>query len=153
VMLYGYYGFPVYSFLLNLIIIPAMTVVMVTGLLCLGLGSLPVAAGAGMAKLAGGVCHIMISLFEWLCGISLKLPYAEWIVGRPADWRICAYVMVLLFLYAAHRYAAYFSKGKACERRGIRIGLPPRQRREHVICAPQHLCHKLHGKHKHCPVR
>lgn len=125
VMLYGYYGFPVYSFLLNLIIIPAMTVVMVTGLLCLGLGSLPVAAGAGMAKLAGGVCHIMISLFEWLCGISLKLPYAEWIVGRPADWRICAYVMVLLFLYAAHRYAAYFSKGKACERRGIRIGLPP----------------------------
>lgn len=124
VMLCVYYGFPIYSFLLNLIIIPAMTVVMVSGLLCMGLGSLPVAIGTGMAKLAGGLCHILIGVFEWLCGISLKLPYAEWIVGRPADWRICAYVMVLLFLYVAHRYAVYFSKGKACEKRGIRIGLP-----------------------------
>ncbi len=124
IMLCVYYGFPVYSFLLNLIIIPAMTVVMVSGLFCLGLGSLSAVIGSGMAKLVGELCHILICVFEWLCGISLKLPYAEWIVGRPADWRVCAYIAALVFLYAAHRYAAYFSKGKACEKRGIGIGLP-----------------------------
>ncbi len=27
------------------------------------------------------------------------------------------------------------------------------QRREHIVCPPQHLCHKLHAKHEHSPIR
>ncbi|MDE7323861.1 MAG: DNA internalization-related competence protein ComEC/Rec2 [Lachnospiraceae bacterium] len=124
IMLCVYFTFPVYSFLLNLLVIPAMTVVMASGLLCLCFGSLPAAIGIGMAKYVGGLCHILICAFEWLCGISMKLPYAEWIVGRPENWRICAYIVVILFLYTAHCYAAHFSRGRSCGKRGIWIGIP-----------------------------
>lgn len=124
IMLCVYYEFPVYSFFLNLIIIPAMTLVMVSGLLCLGLGSLPIAAGTGMAKLVGVLCHVLISVFERLCAASLRLPFADWIVGRPDNWRIYAYAAVMLFLYAVHGYCRSLSKRKECEKRGINIGLP-----------------------------
>lgn len=123
-MLCVYYEFPIYSFLLNLVVIPAMSFLMAAGLLCLGAGSLPVVPGLGMAKLMGLVCHALLSVFEWLCAQSLKLPFANWIVGRPEDWRIYAFSAVIVYLYAAHHYGKHLSKGKSCERRGINAGLP-----------------------------
>ncbi|MDE7417705.1 MAG: DNA internalization-related competence protein ComEC/Rec2 [Lachnospiraceae bacterium] len=135
IMLCVYYEFPIYSFLLNLVIIPAMTFLMAAGLLCLGVGSLPVVPGLGMAKLVGLMCHALLSLFEWLCVMSLKLPLANWIVGRPEDWRIYAFGAVVIFLYAAHHYGKYLSKGKACEKRGINIGLPLQVRLMTVLAA------------------
>lgn len=123
IMLCVYYEFPVYSFLLNLVVIPAMTFVMVSGLLCLGLGSLPGVIGLGTAKLAGAVCHLLLAVFERLCAFSLKLPFADWIVGRPDNWRICAFLAVVVFLYAAHHYGRSISKGAECGNRGISVGL------------------------------
>lgn len=124
VMLCVYYEFPIYSFLLNLVVIPAMSLLMAAGLICLGAGSLPAALGFGMAKIMGLVCHVILSMFEWLCVTSLKLPFANWIVGRPEKWRIYAFCSVVLFLYAAHHYGKHISKEKACENRGINVGLP-----------------------------
>lgn len=124
IMLCVYYEFPVYSFLLNLVVIPAMSFLMAAGLLCLGAGSLPYVFGTGMAKVMGLVCHALLSAFERLCVISLKLPFANWIVGRPKDWRIYVYGAVILFLYVAHQYGKQLSKGGACEKRGIHVGMP-----------------------------
>ena len=115
IMLCAYYEFPVYSFLLNLIIIPAMTFVMAAGILCLVFGSLPFMAGLGAAKLAGLVCQFLLSGFEWLCTASLKLPFADWIVGRPSDWRICGYFVLILLLYGMHHYGKYLSKKRRSE--------------------------------------
>lgn len=124
IMLCVYYTFPVYSFFLNLVIIPAMPLVMVCGLLCLAFGSIPAGIGLGMAKLAGVLCHVLLSAFDGLCKLSLKLPFADWIVGRPDNWRVYAFGAAMVFLYAAHCYGARLSKGKECERRGICIQLP-----------------------------
>ena len=110
VMLCAYYEFPVYSFWLNLIIIPAMTLVMAAGILCLAFGSLPAMMGLGAAKLAGLVCRLLLDGFEWLCTASLKLPFASWIVGRPADWRIYVYFTMILLLYGLYHYGKYSSK-------------------------------------------
>ncbi len=118
IMLCVYYEFPIYSFLLNLVIIPAMSFLMAAGLLCLGAGSLPVAFGYAVAGMMGWVCHILLSAFERLCVISLKMPFANWVVGRPEDWRICAYGGVIVFLYMAHQ------RGRSYAKRGINIGLP-----------------------------
>lgn len=118
VMLCAYYEFPVYSFLLNLIIIPAMTVVMAAGILCLAFGSLPAMIGFGVAKLAGVVCHLLLSAFEWLCTASLKLPFASWIVGRPSDWRICLYLAIIVLLYGLHHYGRYLIKCRGSEETG-----------------------------------
>jgi len=123
-MLCTYYEFPVYSFLLNLVIIPAMSVLMAAGLVCLGAGSLPAVLGLGVARLMGLVCHMLLAGFEWLCTVSLKLPFASWVVGRPADWRICIFGAVVVFLYIVYHYGKRFSKEVACERRGIHVALP-----------------------------
>lgn len=115
VMLCAYYEFPVYSFWLNLIIIPAMTLVMAAGILCLAFGSLPAMMGLGAAKLAGLVCRLLLDGFEWLCTASLKLPFASWIVGRPADWRIYVYFAMMLLMYGMHHYGKYLSKRRKSE--------------------------------------
>lgn len=123
IMLCIYYEFPVYSFLLNLVVIPAMTFVMIGGLLCLAFGSLPMAIGLGIAKLAGLVCQLFLSVFEWLSTITLKLPYANWIVGRPDNWRIYLFLASVLILYLMHSYGKRVSKGAMCEKQGICIRL------------------------------
>ena len=124
IMLCAYYEFPVYSFLLNLIIIPAMTFVMAAGILCLVFGSLPFMAGLVAAKLAGLVCQLLLSGFEWLCTASLKLPFADWIVGRPDGWRICVYFALILLLYGMNRYVRNLSKRSASGKTGADKGLP-----------------------------
>ena len=110
IMLSVYYEFPVYSFLLNLVIIPAMSLLMAAGLVCLAAGSLPAVFGFWLAKLAGGVCHLLLACFEGLCVLSLRLPFANWVVGKPDLWRSCAFCAVVVFLYAAHQYGAFLSK-------------------------------------------
>lgn len=124
IMLCVYYEFPIYSFLLNLIIIPAMSILMAAGLLCLGAGCLPGAFGLGMAKLMGLVCHGMLSGFAWLCEWSLKLPFANWVTGRPDNWKICVFGGTVIFLYVSHQCGKRLSKNIACEKRGIGIVLP-----------------------------
>ena len=123
IMLCVYYEFPVYSFLLNLVVIPAMTFVMVGGILCLAFGSLPMAAGIGIAKIAGLVCQLFLSSFEWLSTVTLKLPFANWIVGRPDNWRIYFFLASVLVLYLMHNYGKKISKDAICEKQGICIGL------------------------------
>lgn len=110
IMLCTYYEFPIYSFILNLVIIPAMPVLMTAGLLCLGFGSLPFLAWSGMAELAGFLCHALLSVFDGLCRLSLKLPFSDWIVGKPENWRVYVFVLVMVFLYASHQYGRYLSK-------------------------------------------
>ena len=124
IMLCTYYTFPIYSFMLNLVIIPAMTIVMLSGILCLGFGSIPFMFGLGVAKLAGGVCHLLLLVFELLCTLSLKLPFADWIVGRPANWKICLFAVSVLYLYMMHHYGKHCSKMEKCAGRGMIIGLP-----------------------------
>lgn len=123
IMLCVYYEFPVYSFLLNLVVIPAMTFVMVGGLLCLAFGSLPMALGLGIAKLAGLVCQLFLSGFEWLSTVTLKLPFANWIVGKPDNWRIYFFMASVLAVYLMHSYGKRVSKETICGKQGICVGL------------------------------
>ena len=79
-ILQSYYETPVYSVLLNLIVIPLMSVLMVCGLLVLLLGSIALPAGI----LAGLPCHGILKLYSLLCGFLRKLPYHTCIAGCPS---------------------------------------------------------------------
>ena len=115
IMLSVYYEFPVYSFLLNLLIIPAMSLVMGLGLSCLLAGSLGLGViGAGISQLTAVGCHILLAIFEGLCEWSMKLPGANWIVGEPAKWRIIIFYAVVLLLFLLHKYIKYRTNGKLC---------------------------------------
>ncbi len=115
IMLSVYYEFPVYSFLLNLVIIPAMSLVMGLGLGCLLVGSIgPGVFGTGMSQLIAVGCHGLLVIFEKLCECSMALPGATWIVGEPANWRVAVFYGTVFLLFLVHKYLKYNAKGKRC---------------------------------------
>lgn len=123
IILCSYYEFPVYSFLLNLIVIPAMSVVLVMGLVCLVCGSIG-GVFFGVAKLAGLICHVFLAGFEAISKFSLKLPLAQWIVGRPDNWKIVVFYMAVLILYFMHIYAKRISKSRRASALNMYVKIP-----------------------------
>lgn len=90
---YFYSELPVYGILLNLVVIPLMTVVMVTGILALLMSFLSMTVVAVPVFLCSGI----LELYVWLGNFSLKLPGAVWICGRPALWQLWLYYVGLVF--------------------------------------------------------
>ena len=89
-ILLNYYETPVYSVLLNLVVIPLMSVLMVSGLLVLLLGSLWLPAGV----VIGMPCHLVLKIYTWLCQLLQRLPYHTCIAGCPSVIQ-----MVLAYLF------------------------------------------------------
>lgn len=125
IMLCTYYEFPLYSFFLNLLIIPLMTIVMGLGLFVLACGSLPIPVlGMAMAKLAALGNHMLFWFFERISTLSLSLPATNWIVGKPDSWRIWCFYGCVLFLYLMHEWGKRQSKKDICVKKCMRITLP-----------------------------
>ena len=125
IMLSVYFEFPIYSFLLNLVIIPAMSVLMTLGILCILCGAVPVyAIGMGMAHIMGAGCHALLWVFEMLCELSLALPGANWITGKPDNWRLVCFYMVVLILFILQEYCKYINKKSKYVKKGITIKIP-----------------------------
>ncbi|MBQ6095610.1 MAG: ComEC/Rec2 family competence protein, partial [Lachnospiraceae bacterium] len=85
-LLWFYFEVPVYSTLLNLLVIPAMGPVLLFGFLAMlipGLG------------LLGTVDVAAFALFEKLCLVVTRLPFHIWNPGCPKLWQIAAYYVVL----------------------------------------------------------
>lgn len=86
VQLWFFYEIPVYSVLLNLLVLSFMSIVMAGGLVALipGLG------------IAGTVDCLILWWYEWICERFEELPGAIWCVGRPEAWQIGVYYAGLL---------------------------------------------------------
>lgn len=89
VQLFFFYKIPMYGVLINLFVIPLMSVVMCIGLLVMFM--------PGLAFLSPVETWIF-AWFEWLCNAFEKLPGHTWLTGRPAMWRILVYYALLLTL-------------------------------------------------------
>ncbi len=100
VHLMSYYQFPWYSYLLNLAVIPLMTVVMADGLFCmLAGGFLPALAGA-----AGYVDRTVLWFYEICCLLGGKIPFGVIRSGRPENWQTACYLLLLgAFAGIVHR--------------------------------------------------
>lgn len=102
VQLWFFYEIPVYSVLLNLLVLPFMSVVVAGGILSLipGLG------------LVGTVDCLILWWYEWICGRFAQLPGAIWCVGRPEVWQIvCYYVGILLLVFGREYVEARKRRG------------------------------------------
>ncbi|WP_418880028.1 ComEC/Rec2 family competence protein [Waltera sp.] len=95
IQLWFFYEIPVYSVLLNLLVLPFMSVVMAGGILSLipGLG------------IAGTVDCLILWWYEWICERFGELPGAVWCVGRPAKWQMVIYYSGLFVLIIGRNYA------------------------------------------------
>ena len=86
------FGIPVYGVFLNLLVIPLMTYVVLSGFIGLGLSFLSVSAGGAML----GGAHYILKLYEVVCNGIGKLPGAELVLGQPEVWKIgCYYGLVV----------------------------------------------------------
>ena len=86
------FGIPVYGVFLNLLVIPLMTYVVLSGFIGLGLSFLSVSAGGAML----GGAHYILKFYEVVCNGIGKLPGAELVLGQPEVWKIgCYYGLVV----------------------------------------------------------
>lgn len=91
---YYFYEIPLYGMLANLVVIPLAGVVMGFGLLG-GFLSLTGIPGMWIFFLP---CHLILRLYEGVCQGLSWLPADVWITGKPPEWGMILYYVLLLFL-------------------------------------------------------
>ena len=121
IILYFYFDYPVYSIFLNLLILPLMTFLVAFGLI-LGIGGMftPI-----IGYLFAGGCHAILTIYEFLCNVFLKIPYSILTIGRPRIWMLllyylCVGVFLLVWYKKACKWALVFCAGCFC----VFISLP-----------------------------
>ncbi|MCQ2401257.1 MAG: DNA internalization-related competence protein ComEC/Rec2 [Lachnospiraceae bacterium] len=102
-----YFYIPMYSVLLNVIVIPLMTVVMVSGILTLFSGMiLPAGRIRGLVSLAfSAPGHYVLKLYEILCDFTARLPYSGVLLGKAGPWQVIIYYILLCFVITVLRRA------------------------------------------------
>ena len=87
-----FYEYPLYSLLLNLIVIPCMPIVMGSG----GAGMLGGCIAQPIGKILGFPSHLILSFYEMLGEWFLKFPGAVMRLGREDFWQLAVYYVILL---------------------------------------------------------
>ncbi len=99
VYLVFYYEFPPYSVLLNLIVIPCMTFVLLSGLAMLAAAACYLPIGR-YAAIPGS---LILSFYEKCCELFIKLPNHKWNPGCPQTWQVVLFVLLLAGLVLWNR--------------------------------------------------
>lgn len=86
----NYYELPLFSVFVNLIVIPALPVVFISGLLASAAGCFGVMPG----KLLVFPAFAVLKLYEVLCSLVMKLPGASVITGAPDGYRIFLFMLL-----------------------------------------------------------
>lgn len=84
---YFFFTYAAWSIVLNLVVVPCMTLVMVSGIF----GGV---AGIWFPKLGMmgiGMGHYILCFYEKICGLAEHLPKHQVLIGRPEWWQIALY--------------------------------------------------------------
>lgn len=92
VLLRMYGEVSVLGIVLNLAVLPTVSVVLICGLCCVAVGFMSISA-AGICLIPG---KILLMLYEKLCVLAGAVPFCTWIGGAPEIWQ-CVVYYVLLF--------------------------------------------------------
>ena len=87
-----FFEYPLYSIVLNFIVIPCMPMVMGAGGIGMMLGMVSVIAG----KVVGFPAHLVLSLYERLGEWFVSFPYSVISLGREKPWQLMLYYAILL---------------------------------------------------------
>lgn len=91
VMMYYFFEFPVWSFLLNLAVIPLMSVLLT--LAALGSAVSLLFLPAGVVLFQG--CSIILKFYELLCRGTMKIPFGRIVTGKPGVVQLILYYLGL----------------------------------------------------------
>lgn len=87
IQLWFYYEVPRYSVLLNLLVLPFVGVIMVSGMITMLL------PGTGVL---GTIACLVLKGYEVLCEAFERLPFHMWNPGRPEIWQVVVYYLILV---------------------------------------------------------
>ncbi len=97
ICVFYYYQFPLYGILLNLLVVPLVSCLLMSALVTAGCGIISIKA----AELAGIPAHFVLILYERLCGLSEKIPFSSINVGHISVRMVLVYYLglgVVLFI-------------------------------------------------------
>lgn len=122
--LWFFYQLTPLGILLNLIVLPSMSLFMIFGVLgaFLGLLASPFPGFLAFCRMAGGPCRILIDLYLALCRLSRYLPGSVLVTGRPSPVQVILYFALLALLMAC---AGHFSPASS----------PPGRKQSAAFCA------------------
>lgn len=107
VMLWFFYEIPVWGFLLNLLVVPLMSILLVCLILC-GVSGLFFLQAAGMLALPA---RWIFGIYEWLCRISEAVPIHTLCMGRPSPVFVFLYYGLLVcFLWTQYEKGIFYQK-------------------------------------------
>lgn len=110
ILLYYFFEFPIYSFILNIFVIPLMSVLLFLGME----GSLFASWVVPLSVLPFRICSKILWIYKMSCEIMLRLPGARLVIGRPDTWQIIVYYGTLFLGLLILRYILLMKK---CEER------------------------------------
>lgn len=91
ILLYYFYEIPTYSIIINLIIIPLSSLVILLAIIAVLLGSIYLPFGMFFV----GGAYFLLNFFEWVCKIGLNLPKRNIVTGRPDAFILVTYYFIL----------------------------------------------------------
>lgn len=97
-LLFSFYEIPTYATLINVIIIPLMTIVLLSGIISILACEISIQLG----KIAALPCTGIFVFYEWICYLAELLPMHSWIVGKPSIIQIILFYMGLLILVCCY---------------------------------------------------
>ena len=86
-----YYAYPLFSLISNMIIIPFMSVLMITGIMCLFLKGV-------LGLVPGAFSHGILLFYECVCKVQTKLPGNTVYIGHAGKYRIMCYCIIICFV-------------------------------------------------------
>ena len=91
ILLYFYFEIPVYSMLLNLLVIPLMSVLLGAGLI----GSVVSVFWTGGGMFVLQICRLILWGYEKSAQLTLGVPFGRVVTGQPKKWMCIVYYVIL----------------------------------------------------------
>ena len=94
VIIYIYHEVTVYSIFLNLLVIPLMTIVVLSGMIGIAVSFVSMSFGAYVIKPGA----FILKVYEWLCNVFYRLPFGRINIGRINVLMVFLYYAMLFCL-------------------------------------------------------
>lgn len=95
IVLNNFYEVSLTGIILNIIVIPLMSLVVITGLL----GGFVALVSETMGSFLLGITHYILNLYTLFCRLGDRLTFLRLIIGKPDKWQIVLYYLILVIVF------------------------------------------------------
>lgn len=95
IVLNNFYEVSLTGILINIIVIPLMSLVVITGLL----GGFVALVSEILGSFLLGITHYILNLYTLFCRLGDRLTFLRLIIGKPDKWQIVLYYLILVIVF------------------------------------------------------